>query len=328
MQSVSLRVVRDNPRLRDSYIDLCGYLDASIIVDSNKLSFLHIGSGKEFFEVNINELKEVYSKVKHIDASFLNKIKIKKGYDEFASRAKKIIIPGSSIKGNVRSRIELSFKGYNGIVRSCFINAGRPIAKEPMKGFFGWRHYRIWKEVLSENRGVPCNFTEMNKVCLVCDLFGTSGLKSLIDFDDFECVNANIEYLDLPFGIKVQAVSAGSEFKGRIYFKNLKEYELGLLLLGMGIKDSFEGRSVILGRFKYRSKMDSFKFGRVKYRLNELKLSKYSRLLSIDNIVLQPNKSIKGDQLSKLCKLLTDSALKKFENEFKIIDEVKILDEL
>ncbi|MEM2178319.1 MAG: RAMP superfamily CRISPR-associated protein [Candidatus Methanomethylicaceae archaeon] len=328
MQSISLKVARDDPRPRDSYTDLCGYLDASIIVDSDKLSFLHIGSGKEIFEVNINELKELYSKFKRVDESFLNKIKVKKEYDKFISTAKNIIIPGSSIKGNIRSRIELSFRGYNGIVKSCFINAGKPITKEPIEGTTGWRHYRIWKEVLSEDRGGPCNFTVMNKVCLLCDLFGTSGLKSLIDFNDFECVNAKIEYLDLPFDIKVQAISAGSEFKGRIYFRNLKEYELGLLLLGMGIKDSFEGRRVILGRFKYRSIMNSFKFGRVKYRLNELELSKYSRPLSIDNITLQPNTSIKGDLLNKLCKLLTDFTLKKFENEFRIIDEVKILDEL
>ena len=328
MQSIGLRVIRNKPRPRDSYTSLCGYLDVSIVVDGDKLSFLHVGSGKEFFKVDINELKEAYSKVGRINGSFINRIKIEKGYDEFASTSKGLVIPGSSIKGNIRSRIELSFKGYEGTVDSCFINAGKPLIRELMKGTFGWRHYKVWKEVLSEDRGVSCNFTSMDKICLVCDLFGAPGLKSLIEFNDFECTTGNIKYLDLPLGIKVQAVGAGSEFRGKIYFKNIEDYELGLLLLGMGIKDSCEGRNVILGRFKYRSKVNSFKFGRVKYRVNELKLSNYSKTLSMGDINLQPNFSIKGDLLNNVCSSLTDLTLKRFENRFRIVDEVGILNEL
>ncbi|MBS7612359.1 hypothetical protein KEJ27_09225 [Candidatus Bathyarchaeota archaeon] len=328
MQSKSLRVVRSSPRLRNSYTDLCGYLDVSVIVDGDSLSFFHIGSGRKFFKPNIDELKKAYLKLGCIHESLIDRIKIEKDYDEFASTTKGIVIPGSSIKGNVRSRIELSFKGYEGTVDSCFINAGKPLIGELTKGTSGWRHYRIWGEVLFEDRGVPCNFTVMDEVCLVCDLFGTYGLKSLIDFSDFECVNASIKHLDLPFGISVQAVPAGSEFRGRIDFKNLKDYELGLLLLGMGIEGSHEGRRTILGRFKYRGTLDSFKFGKVRYRVNELKLSQYSKTLSSGGIDLQPDSSAKGDLLSRLCKSLTDLTLKKFQNRFRIINEVEILDRL
>ncbi|MBC7092223.1 MAG: hypothetical protein H5T50_10025 [Nitrososphaeria archaeon] len=326
MQSVRLKVVRYNPRPRDFYIDLCGHLAVSIIVEGDKQSYLHIGSGKEFFKADISELKEAYSKKEF--EHFLGKIKSIKGYDKFASTIKGSIIPGSSIKGNVRSRLELSFKGYQDTVDSCFINAGKPVVKELLKGASGWRHYKVWNEVLSEDRGIPCNFTSMGRICVICDLFGSAGLKSLIDFSDFENVNSNIEYLDLPFGIRVEAVPAESEFRGKVFFKNLKDYELGLLLLGMGIKDYRVGRKVILGRFKYRSKLNSFKFGRIKYKLNELKLSRYSKTLSIEDVNLQPNTLVKGDLLDRLCKLLTDLALKKFENRFRIVDEVKILDEL
>ncbi|MGC8949432.1 MAG: RAMP superfamily CRISPR-associated protein [Thermoprotei archaeon] len=326
MQSVSLKVVRDNPRPRDFYRDLCGRLDISIIVEGDKQSYIHIGSGKEFFKLNMNEVKEAYSKREF--NQLLDKIKFVKGYDKFASTIKGSIIPGSSIKGNVRSRLELSFKGYKDAVDSCFVNAGKPIVRELSKGIFGWRHYRIWNEVLSEDRGVPCNFNSMGRVCLICDLFGSAGLKSLIDFSDFESISSILEYIDLPFKIRVEAAAAGSEYRGEVYFKNLKDYELGLLLLGMGIKDSHVGRKVILGRFKYRNKLDSFKFGRVKYKLNELRLSRYSKTLSIEDVNFQPNTLIKGDLLDRLCKLLTDLALKKFENRFRIVDEVKILDEL
>jgi len=318
MQQIRLNVLRSKPRQRDTYKDLCGSMNVSIIADN---SYLHVGSGREKFEVDLKKLKEIYARRKRIDASVLKELQLKTGYSEFTSTTMGTVIPGSSVKGNVRARLELSFHGFNGNVRSCFLKVSK-------KGKGSWRHQKVWGKTVFENRGPPCNYTETGDVCLVCDLFGTAGLKSLIEFSDFVGLNVRLEALDLPYGMKVYAAPQGSEFSGEISFMNLKDYELGLLLLGMGIVNGSTGRSVILGRFKYRGLMDNKKFGRVKYKINKINLSKFSDKLAIGNLTINPGSSIEGEKLNTICKELANLSLKHFQNELRIVDEVEILEKL
>lgn len=325
MRRAELRVVREKPRDRSSFRDLCGSINVSIIVDVN--SYLHVGTGKETFKVDVKKLKELYVKRGIIDASLLKIALATTDYQCFASTSKGIVIPGSSVKGNVRARLELSFHGFQGNVRSCFIKSG--IVRGTPIGASGWRHQKVWSETIFENRGFPCDFTRIDSVCLLCDLFGTFGLKSLIDFSDFiGSNNVKLEALDLPYGIKVYAAAPGSTFNGRIDFMSLRDYELGLLLLGMGVMDNRIGRSVILGRFKYRSSIGGRKFGRVKYRIDRLTLNKFSSELSIGSLQIMPETAISDEKIDELCKLLVDSSLKRFENEVKMVNEVEALDRL
>jgi CRISPR-associated protein Csa1 len=205
---------------------------------------------------------------------------------------------------------------------------GYALAIEAEEGESGWRHQRVWGETILEDRGFPCDYTKMDSVCLICDLFGTAGLKSLIEFSDFIGLNVRLEALDLPYGMKVYAAPQGSEFSGEISFMNLKDYELGLLLLGMGIVNGSTGRSVILGRFKYRGLMDNKKFGRVKYKINKINLSKFSDKLTIGNLTINPGSSIEGEKLNTICRELANLSLKYFQNELRIVDEVGILEKL
>jgi CRISPR/Cas system CSM-associated protein Csm3 (group 7 of RAMP superfamily) len=324
MQQIRLNVLRSKPRQRDTYRDLCGSMYVSIIADN---SYLHVGSGREKFEVDLKKLKDIYARRKRIDVSVLKELQLKIGYSEFASTTMGTVIPGSSVKGNVRARLELSFHGFNGNVRSCFLKASR-LTKLAGEGESGWRHQRVWGETILEDRGFPCDYTKMDNVCLICDLFGTAGLKSLIEFSDFIGLNVRLEALDLPYGMKVYAALQGSEFSGEISFINLKDYELGLLLLGMGIVNDSTGRSVILGRFKYRKLMDDKKFGRVKYKINKINLSKFSDKLAIGNLTINPGSSIEGEKLNTICRELANLSLKHFQNELRIVDEVEILEKL
>lgn len=324
MQRIELKVLRSKPRDRGRYMDLSGSIDVKLIVDAN--SYLHVGTGREKFSVDVNKVKSLYAKVKTIDERFLKQITLVRDYQEFASLISGVILPGSSIKGNVRARLELSFHGFKGNVRSCFIRAGA-IMEAPV-GVSGWRHQKLWEDVVFEDRGRPCDLTKVGEVCLICDIFGTSGLKSLVNFSDFVGLNVKLEYLDLPYDIKVEAAPPNSTFNGRIDFMNLKDYELGLLLIGMGITDRRIGRTVLLGRFKYRSLMGDKKFGRVRFVVDKIKLNHFSTKLTLGPICLNPGETVVGEGLDGICKSLVGLSLEKFKDEIKIVDEVGKIDEL
>ncbi|MEM3986476.1 MAG: RAMP superfamily CRISPR-associated protein [Candidatus Methanomethylicia archaeon] len=325
MRRIELRVLKNKPRDRSRYIDLSGSIDVRLIVDSD--SYLYVGTGVEKFSVDINKVKNLYAKMKNINERFLRQVQLTQGYQEFASLISgTVVLPGSSIKGNVRTRLELSFHGFQGNVRSCFTKAG--IIRKARVGAIGWRHQKVWGNVVFENRRKKCDFTKEDNVCLICDIFGTSGLKSLVDFSDFIGLNIKLEYLDLPYGIKVEAAPPESTFSGRIDFMNLKDYELGLLLLGMKIIDGRVGRRILLGRFKYRSLMGNKKFGRVKFIIDKIKLSNFSSKLTLGSICLNPEEAATGENLDKLCKSLVELSYEKFKDEIEIVDEVEKIDEL
>ena len=174
--------------------------------------------------------------------------------------------------------------------------------------------------MLNEDRGDACDLTETDKACLLCDLFGTAGLSSLISFEDF--VGKDVELKEVKVdGMRMLIAPPGSEFEGQIHFTNLVEGELGLLLLGMGLKDNVKGRPLLLGRLKYRGQAGSLLMGRVVYVVKALQLSKYSRNIAGFNL-----RSFEGENgLTPLIQSLTASTLGKFGEEFSVVDEVKSL---
>jgi CRISPR/Cas system CSM-associated protein Csm3 (group 7 of RAMP superfamily) len=305
--------VRDAPRDRSKLSDLSGSLKVAIVSCKTPTteSYLHVGSGKSLFEPIREFPREAdFSKLVEI---LTQKLGLEVG--DFARVKGLPTIPASSVKGNIRARLELSFRAVNGRVRACFIRASRP----PPAGIF-WRHKKIWSDVLNEDRGDACDLTEADKVCLLCDLFGTAGLSSLISFEDF--VGKDVELKEIKVdGMRILAAPPGSEFEGQIHFTNLLEEELGLLLLGMGLKDSVRGRPLLLGRLKYRGRVGSLLMGRVTYVVKSLQLSKYSR-----RIAGFDSRSFEGEnELTPLIQSLTASTLKKYGAEFIVVDEVSRL---
>ena len=339
MQSL-VSVVRGPPRDRGKVEDLAGRLFVTIRVSSRASgdgadSYLHVGSGLQRIVVDEEELRKRASGAKSraelekLVQEFSSKIEL--DYAELVIVGGKPVIPGSSVKGNVRSRIELSLKPKNGKIRSCLIRDTRTPVSPPPKGKHGYRHFMIWKESLSFYRGEACEYVsekgQRAGVCLVCDLFGTSGLKGVIEFGDFVGDKVNPVKLNLPGNEKIWAVPPGSVFQGKVDFQSLKDWELGLLLYGMGIRDSRLGRLVLLGKHKYRER-GSYVFGLVRFQVEGLELSPLSRDLSIGETVVKKGEKAKTETLDGIVSALVSRAKEELRDELLDIDEVGRLEQL
>jgi len=320
MAMLRVEVLRRAPRDRSSIQNLAGRMRITL----TSLQYLHVGSGKEL-RIEKSEVAEILKRVRDpnlIKSEMQRRIQ---HLSAFSSINDVLVIPGSTVKGNVRSRLELSFKNVNGKVYSCFLKAG-VLRSEPLKGMHGWRHYRLWRDRIGEDRGPPCDFTRSESVCLICDLFGTNGLRGLVEFSDLTLEHGGKEVLDLPYNMRLEAVKPGSAFKGSINFFNIMPEELGLILIGMGLTDKRSGKPVLLGRLKYVKEIGGRRFGRVIYTVESLELSKYSRPLDIDgSILLEPGQNVSGERLDKIISRLTSYALQRYPG-LEVINEVEALE--
>ncbi|MEM4689062.1 MAG: RAMP superfamily CRISPR-associated protein [Thermofilaceae archaeon] len=333
----SLSVVRRKPKDRSRLEGLAGRLQLALRACSRRVgdevdSYLYVGSG--FLRLAIEERllakarqARVRRELEAVVAELSKAISL--DHQPFSATARGLVVPASSVKGNVRSRLELSFaRGREGF-RSCFIRAsgaGRP----PARGQQGWRHYRIWEESLREERGSPCDCTggwEECEVCLLCDLFGTAGLQGLVSFSDFVGERVETERLNLPTGEKLEAVKPGSVFKGSVTFRSLEPVELGLLLYGMGLRDSRVGKPVLLGKLKYRRDLPHV-FGVVRYELQKLELAPFSQPLKVDGLEIPPGGGAEGEVLGRLVAGLVKLVRTTYGGELLDVDEVGAVERL
>jgi len=320
MHTLRVEVLRGPPRDRSIVQNLAGKMHITL----TSLQYLHVGSGEEL-KIEESKVCEISKKVREPN---LVKSEIQRQIQylsAFSSVNDSLVIPGSTVKGNVRSRLELSFKSVNGKVDSCFLKASA-LKSEPLEGAHGWRHYRLWKDRVAEDRGPPCDYTRSEPVCLICNLFGTNGLRGLVEFSDLTLEHDGREILDLPYNMRLEAARPGSVFKGFINFFNVTPGELGLILIGMGLIEKSRGRPVLLGRLKYRKEVGGKKFGRVVYAVDSIELSRYSKPLHIDSsILLEPSQNVSGERLEKMVSQLTNYALRRYPG-LDIIDEVEALE--
>ena len=322
MSGRRVEVIRSRPRDRARFEGLIGNLAVTI----TSMSYLHIGSTQTILRVSEEEVKKVF-KTYGLTQKGIAEIAFEEVYAPFNLSAGCPTVPASSVKGNVRSRLELSFRAKNGRVRSCFVRAS-PLALEPRTGTHGWRHFKLWSGALAEDRGRPCDHTRGAPVCLLCDLFGTAGLKGLVGFSDLVGEDVGLEPLDLEHDVRVLAAPRGSKFSGSVSFSNLKPEELGLVLLGMGIRDSRTGRTVLLGRFKYRKYVAKYVLGKVKYSLNSLTLSEFSEPLQIGDMMIKPGRCVEGVALDTVVSALTSLSLDAFKGELELVDEASAIEQL
>lgn len=324
-----VRVVRGPPRPRDCYSGLVGRLDVSIVAVS------HINVSSTQFSLKVGEegirrmVEKVLGKPRRQVIEEIARI-LEADYTPFIHVGGRPTIPGSSVKGNVRSRIELSMKPRRGLIRSCFIKTSHKV-REPPEGSHGWRHWRIWKGSIEAERGVPCDYVKQRGqgVCLVCDLFGTSGLAGLIEFGEFIGEKVELENLALDYGIKLVAAKPGSSFSGSITFKNLKPEELGLLLIGMRILEGPEGNFVLMGRLKYRKTVGTYKFGRIRYVMKSMTLSSISESIKAGSKTLQePGTTAASQDLRPIIRGLVQHALSTYSEELNLVNEVSAIESL
>jgi len=330
MQKLKAEVIRYPPRSRSEIKGLIGSIKVFVTSCSRQLgddidSYLYIGSGGKAIslESKEEELESLLRKFGSIEKA-APYVKMELGEELFNLVNNLPVIPASSVKGNIRSRLELYFKPKDGKVRSCFISAGPPLRSPLPRGSHGWRYTELWRNKIVEDRGFPCDFTKNDRVCLICDLFGAPGLKGLIEFSDLIGSNVKLQLLNLPYGVKVTASPPASSYVGHIDFTSLEAHELGLLFIGMGLKDSRRGRPVLLGRFKYRKMFGDFVFGRIRYSIEKIIVHRFSRPLGD----FSPGSIIQGSSLDKVVKDCVENAVNVFDSELDVIDEVKIVDEI
>ncbi|MBO3842805.1 MAG: hypothetical protein FGF48_10405 [Candidatus Brockarchaeota archaeon] len=322
MHPQRVQVIKNPPRDRSKF----EYLVGSFSVTIESISYLHIGSSQYATLLKEENIIELLKK-QGLTEEAIRSVVFEERFLSFHTTASLPSIPASSVKGNIRSRIELSFKAKEGKVRSCFIRATRLLLPSAV-GMHGWRHHRIWGDVVLENRDQACDFTVNRQVCLVCDLLGTNGLQGLIRFSDFVGDGVRLERLSLEYGMDVLAAPPNSRFKGFIDFLNLKPEEMGLLFVGMGLRNSARGKDVLLGRFKYRSQMKNYKLGRVVYQIEKLRVSEFSKPIEIDGISLKPGQTLEGEALSNLVNMFVTNAMHYYEGELNIKDEVSAVEKL
>ena len=340
--SHSVQVKRQKPRSRDKLDGLAGRIRIRLRACSRSLgdpldSYLHVGTGFLRLIIDEEELRRRASLAKNradlerLVREFNEKIQV--DYEQFVLlKSGAPVVPGSSVKGNVRSRIELSFVPKDDAVRCCLIRATDDPVQPPPPGQHGWRHFSIWEKSLRFPRDKACNYTGKKAkrgVCLLCDLFGTAGLAGLIEFGDLEGRGVNLVPLDLTNDEKLLAAPPRSTFYGTVTFRNLKAEELGLLLYGTGMRDSRLGRPVLLGKMKYRRYPQSqYVFGVVRYELAILELALFSHPLDAGGLRVEPGSKLEGPELDDVVRDLVGRVHSEFKDELLDVDEVGKLERL
>jgi hypothetical protein len=218
---MSLRVIRERPKERNRLSGLSG----ALIFSARVIDPVHVGSGGPSLKGLEGFAKGEGREIEGVEEA-LDVIRI----------GGKPAIPGSSLKGAVRSRLELTFRGYNGSVPSCFSVIGD--VKIP-----SWRHREIYRSS-SENRGPPCDYLRYGTVCKVCDIFGAPGLASRVHFPNL--IFGDEDEISSDLG-RIVVIPRGAESEGALLFQGMEPYELGLVLIGMG-----NLKPLLIGRGKYR----------------------------------------------------------------------------
>ncbi len=165
-------------------------------------------------------------------------------------------IPGSSLKGAARARIELASLGEKGRVVADFLysSSNDGVVTLPPRGAHGWRHARIWCESIAEKR------IRGDKLSVVEDIFGAVRQRSAFQaralFGTFYPVDPRLDcrLLRLDHGENVCAVPRGTVFEGEIRLVNVAPEEAGLVLYGLGFDKLLCRREphILLGYSKYR----------------------------------------------------------------------------
>jgi len=353
-------VSRRNPSVWRDTVYKTDLLNAILKIKVITRSYLHITSSPQPYTRSSKEaIENVRKLIRGIeDPDQIINALIRSGvikaytgsyFEQFKLNGKPVI-PGSSLKGAIRSRLELLAMESNGVNIACFIRSSY-LRSIPNVGQHGWRHTRIWGKTVLENRGRTCDATRWGvyediNVCKTCDLFGTSGLISRIDFSTLypTVQNAMVE-LNVFFscdhrrivGGVVEAIKPSTVFEGEIAVHGLSDSEFGLLAIGLRLHE--EGNPILTGRFKYRrlavcedNAVKPVVFGRLEISPLELRLpithKKYLEKHGIEYERVGHSCIVKGDDLVNYIKYAVEEAYKVYGKYLpRDFDEIRVLEE-
>ena len=265
---------RHKPVTHEKYAanTLSGWLAGQIVA----VGPLHIGSGL------LESTQPLEHRLSRRDRSNFSLIR------SFVTSQGKRIIPGSSLKGAIRSLVE-------GLSESC-------VCKIANRGY------------LDNREQSECRVKE--NLCPACRIFGAMGFQGRVKFSDAVQAGDRGEVRKLPQlyrpqtrfpdGRKfyyhgrqaegdqpVEVVPEDSQFSFRLDFENLQAAEMGLLLLGLGLTGQAGGAS-------YRVKLGGFKpacFGSVEFAVERVVLNNTSQTASLEYDLLPANE-IDGEALN------------------------------
>jgi len=161
-----------------------------------------------------------------------------------------VVVPGNTVKGAIRSRLELLFDC------SCYNSFGRGSSTGVSSRYVNIFHP---KDKGSDEFDEDTNMY----ICPVCNVFGTAGLASRVIFTDLKLTDSTKIGMFSHEGVVYEVVTKNAEFVGSIIMKGLDEDEIGMVLYGMGCRGSSDFKVMLLGRFKYERR----DFGRVKFSI-------------------------------------------------------------
>ncbi len=222
-------------------------------------------------------------------------------------------IPGTSLKGIVRSRVEFMLRAdERGEVPSCFsVVNGRPFVAR--RGQHGWRHQMVYPASL-EDRGPSCNAIRFNTVCDVCNIFGAPGLASRVYFGPL-IFDTTIETVRTQEGV-YEFIPRGARAVGWLTFRGLDPQELGLVMLGMGIGDG----PILVGRWRYRGVMGK-RVGRLSVAVNRWKFHEASsRALSQLGVLVS--------DVQEVARVLIERAREAYRRWLKEVREDEVLESI
>ncbi|RLE60153.1 MAG: hypothetical protein DRJ32_03380 [Thermoprotei archaeon] len=283
-----------NPSLVKDYNKL---LTGMIIIKGEALTAIHVGSGKSSIE------------------DIRCKEKVKYGG--------KPVIPGSTLKGLCRSRLQLLSVAVSGRVSFTLDPSSPPPANPPIKGMQGWRHFTIWSPATWEVR-------DKTGYAIDDDVFGAAGLASRVFFGNLVMEDGGQDMFNLDFNEKLEVITEGSKFRGDVSFIGLRSEELGLIVIGLRLH---ENKPVLVGRSKYRKRRRgavSVTLGRLLLTPVEFRFRDYC-----ENALKGLNVSYvkEGDMLVirdaiGFARKLADIAFKEFPELRRDFDEVEALEKL
>lgn len=237
-------------------------------------------------DINDNYIQNVIRNIRQLQKSQSRNI--------FPKVDETYFIPGSSIKGAVRSRIEYKFMPKEGKSMSCYI------VEDDFNPRYAINHIKFWGERVAISRW-RCNPMRDNNICIVCDMFGSQLISSLVNFGDAYMIEGDVERLNEFNGL--EAVKPNSRFELEVTCFNFDHIRLGLLFLGFEL---FSKSPIILGMFKYKYNPNitdklfrgKYAIGLLRFELKEI-IDDLEEHHSLDKIIQETNNALKNSEFNE-----------------------------
>lgn len=295
------QLVRKSYTPRDEVLD--GRFNVKLIVkaDVPDNSYFFTGAFVEKLKVDEESVDKLRKLAYEYLSGSLSMEKLIRGIDEnykkiFSSKPSasaprvggKVVIPGSVLKGAVRSRIEYKLSPSV----SCYSVMDQKLSPQ----LFSKNHLKFWGDEVGKSEGrLSCDPEE--GVCYVCDIFGAPGLSSRVFFSDAEMVKGGTVNLR---DLGIEAIRPGSSFTFEIDCFNFNFVDLGLVFLGLEV---FTKSPVLMGAYKYRylpkfnRSYNGYAFGLVKFTVGDVKevFTKVLEGLSLREIVGRAEEELKKE---------------------------------